>query len=82
MDGVGLRFYFDRWCCLCAEFYSLNGIFLMGVSHAKACWPCKVWGISLSVFFVDTFTQKEEKKHFCRNLLYFTVKINVRESDF
>ena len=26
MDFDGLCFHFGNWCCLCAEFYGLNGI--------------------------------------------------------
>lgn len=29
LGGLGLCFYFGRWCCLCAEFYSLNEISMM-----------------------------------------------------
>lgn len=28
-DGLGLCFCFDRWCCLCAQCYSLNGTSFM-----------------------------------------------------
>ena len=28
-DGLGSGLNFDRWCCLCAEFYSLDGTSIM-----------------------------------------------------
>jgi hypothetical protein len=29
IDGLGLCVPFGSWCCLCVEFYNLNGTFIM-----------------------------------------------------